>query len=313
MKKIVILMMLALLAISPMDADAQRKATKRKQTTTATTKKKRSSKRAFMVGISKYRANGRSAWDEIHGAEDVAMLQPILAQQGFAVTALTNEDATYANIKKQLTTFVKNTRKGDIVYIHFSTHGQPVEDGLNGMKKDEADGWDESVVPIDAGSYYEEGHYVGDKHLTDDELEVYFAQLRKTIGPTGALYVVMDACHAGGSSRGVEECTVRGTNEGLSRSGAKFNVKSGDRQSHYSLPKGNNLAPTLFLEACTAQQRNSEVRINGKEVGSLSYNVKCALEQHPLDKNLTQFKTEVQQSTRQRGRWPSSQTLVVEE
>jgi len=310
MKKILMIALVALLALSPMDATAKRKVTKSRH---VTEKQQRASKRAFMVGISTYRANGHTAWENIHGAEDVAMIKPTLTQQGFAVISLTNEQATYANIKKQLSAFVKNTRKGDIVYLHFSTHGQPVEDGLNGLKKDEADGWDESIVPIDAGSRYEKGRYVGDKHLTDDELEVYFEQLRKKIGPTGALYVVMDACHAGGGSRDVEPFTVRGTNEGLSRSGAVFNIKSGDRKSHYSLPKGSSLAPTLFLEACTSQQRNSEIRINGQEVGSLSYNVKCALEQHPLGKDLKQFKTDVQQSTQQRGRWPSRQTLVVEE
>jgi len=309
MKKFLIIALVAALALLPLDANAK-KPTQGKQRTTATTQRK--PKRAFMVGISNYRANGRDAWSNIHGAEDVAILKPVLAQQGFAVTSLTNEDATYANIKKKLTAFVKNTRKGDIVYLHFSAHGQPVEDGLNGMKKDEADGWDESIVPIDAGSRYQAGHYVGDKHLTDDELEVYFEQLRKKIGPTGALYVVVDACHAGEVSKGVEG-TVRGSNEGLSRSGAVFDPRSGDRKRHYDLPKGNGLAPTLFLEACTSQQRNHELRIDGNEVGSLSYNVKCALQQHPLGKNVTQFKTDVQQSTQQPGRWPSRQTLVVEE
>jgi len=314
MKKLIIIVLLAMLAMAPVNAVSRRKATARRHTTTA---QQRPAKRAFMVGISRYRANGRDAWHNIHGAEDVAMLAPVLKQQGFAVTSLTNEEATCANIKKRLKAFINGTRKGDIVYLHFSMHGQPVEDGMNGMKKDEADGWDESVVPIDAGSRYEHGRYVGDKHLTDDELEAYFEQLRKQIGPTGVLYVALDACHSGGASRDgsddMAQGTVRGTNEGLSRSGAIYRPTNGDKRCHYSLPQGKGLAPTLFLEACQSNQRNIEIKINGTEHGALSFNVLCALKRHPLGKNRTQFKADVQHSTRQPGRWPSRQTLVIEE
>jgi len=308
MKRLVMILLVLTLALMPVDAMCGSRSSRRKATTAA---QQRTSRRALLVGISNYRSMG--PWGNIHGAEDVQMLQPVLKQQGFKVTSLVNEQATYRNIKKQLRALVSKARAGDIVYIHFSTHGQPVEDGLNGLKIDEADGWDESIVPIDAGNRYVKGHYVGDKHLTDDEMEGYFDRLRRKLGPTGVLYVAMDACHSGELSRGIEMNTVRGTSEGLSRSGKTFNISSGDRRSHYILPQDSKLAPALFLEACTAQQRNSEIRINGKECGSLSYNIKCALEKHALSKNRAQFKTDVQQSTQQPGRWPSRQTLVVEE
>ena len=89
-------------------------------------------KRAFMVGISHYdTALTGYQWNNINGAEDIRLLSPILKKQGCSLTTLLDEQATYQNIINQLSTFTKRTKKGDIVYLHFSTHGQPVED-LNG-------------------------------------------------------------------------------------------------------------------------------------------------------------------------------------
>lgn len=269
-------------------------------------------KRAFLVGISKYHANGRTAWTNIHGKEDIDLLTPALKEKGFEVCSVVNEEATYQGIVSALKVFIDNTTKGDIVYLHFSCHGQPVEDGLNASAKDEEDGWDESVVPIDAGRIYGGDGYKGEKHLTDDQLNGYFRTLRTKMGPKGMLYVAMDACHAGEMSRkGLE--TIRGTNEALtSKSDSKYNPPRSNIK-HYSLEKANNLAPALFLEACQSRERNTEVRINRKEYGALSYNVWQALEAMPtFGTNAQEFKAKVEESTKQEGRWPRTQTLVTE-
>ena len=81
-------------------------------------------KRAFMVGISHYEtALTGYQWNNINGVEDVNLLTPILKKQGFVITALLNEQATFDNITRQLSLFVDKTKKGDIAYLHFSTHG----------------------------------------------------------------------------------------------------------------------------------------------------------------------------------------------
>lgn len=269
-------------------------------------------KRAFMVGISKYHTNGYKVWNNIHGAEDVALLKPELEKKGFKVKALTNEHATYQGILNALNSFITASKKGDVVYLHFSCHGQPVEDGLNGLAKDEKDGWDEAIVPIDAGKVYNSA-YKGDKHLTDDELNGYISKLRKKIGSKGMLYVAMDACHAGTMSRnGVE--TVRGTNEGLTRTGNKYNPPK-ENIKHFAITKTAGMAPTLFLEACQSRERNTEIRIKGKEYGALSYNIWQALKgMASFDPKTTKiFKAKVVSSTKEKGRWPRTQTLVIEE
>ena len=272
-------------------------------------------KRALLVGISKYRANGRTAWGNIHGKEDVDSLAPALIKKGFAVTTLVNEQATYQGIVSSLKGLISETQKGDIVFIHFSCHGQPVEDGLLiGYPKDEKDGYDEAIVPIDAGKVYSPNGYKGEKHLIDDELNGYIKSLRTKIGPKGMLYVTIDACHAGESSRqGIE--TVRGTNEALTqKSNTKYNPPL-ETIRDYKVEKSINLSSVLFLEACKARERNTELRIRGKEYGALSYNIWRTLNQmSSFDKNSKDaFKTNVEASTKIKGQWPRTQTLVIEE
>ena len=225
-------------------------------------------KRAFMVGISKYHTNGYKVWNNIHGAEDVALLKPELEKKGFKVKALTNEHATYQGILNALNSFITTSKKGDVIYLHFSCHGQPVEDGLlKGYPKDEKDGYDEAIVPIDAGKEYTSNGYKGEKHLIDDELNGYIKSLRTKIGPKGILYVTIDACHAGEVYMGGLE-SMRGTKEVLASKPKRYNPPQ-SHISHYPVEKGTYLSPVLFIEACRSYQRNSEIRVKGKEFGSL--------------------------------------------
>lgn len=238
-----------------------------------------------------------------------------MTKKGFAVTTLVNEQATYQSIVNSLKKFISETKKGDIVFIHFSCHGQPVEDGLlKGYPKDEKDGYDESIVPIDAGKEYSPNGYKGEKHLIDDELNGYIKSLRTKIGPKGMLYVTIDACHAGESSRkGIE--TVRGTNEALTQKpNTKYNPPR-DTIRHYKVERNPRLSPVLFIEACKARERNTELRIKGKEFGALSYNIWRTLNQMTsFDINSKDiFKIIVEASTKIKGHWPRTQTLVIEE
>ena len=115
-------------------------------------------KRAFMVGISNYSLNqvDGKGWGDIHGENDVKLLVPTLKKQGFTIQKLCNKEATANNIRKSLTSFSEKCKSGDIVYLHFSCHGQPFED----YDGDESDGWDEALVPFDALKEYQQGKYI---------------------------------------------------------------------------------------------------------------------------------------------------------
>lgn len=236
-------------------------------------------KRAFLVGISDYQFNSSNianCWNNIHGANDVAILSPTLKKHGFRITSLINENATAQNIRKQLSEFISSCKAGDMVYLHFSCHGQPVED-TNG---DEADGWDEAIIPVDAQKVYIKGVYRGENHITDDELNRFFESIRSKIGHEGYLTVVVDACHAGTTYRGEESedsIIVRGTNHGFSARGLKF-VPRIDKRGRIEVEKSDAMSDVCVIEACRSYQVNNEIKCDGTYYGSLSYYVNKILQ-----------------------------------
>lgn len=264
-------------------------------------------KRAFLVGISHYdTALTGYQWNNINGVEDVNLLSLVLKKQGFAITTLLDEQATFDNIVSQITQFTNKTQKGDIVYLHFSTHGQPVED----LNSDEEDGWDESIVPIDAYKIYKKGVYEGQRHLTDDLLNKYVKKLREKIGPSGFLYVVIDACHAGTSSRANDE-TIRGTHVGFTYNNRVFKP-SATKKSHYQIETSARQSNVLFIEACRPDQVNTEIKIDGKRFGPLSYNIAHTLSSFTLTNNAREFVESLKHSLITTRRWPNNQNLVTE-
>ena len=247
------------------------------------------SKRAFMVGISDYSSNQRLAdgkgWDDIHGENDVKLLVPTMQKQGFSIQKLCNKKATANNIRKSLTSFSKKCKLGDIVYLHFSCHGQPFED----YDGDESDGWDEALVPYDALKVYMTGKYTGENHITDDELNNYLKTIRNRVGPKGFVHVVIDACHAGSSYRGDENedsVIIRGTDKGFSKSNKQYAPRI-DKRGKIKVEKSLNMANICILEACRSYQVNSEIRADGKYYGSLSYYVNKTLKSTKLDKSIS--------------------------
>lgn len=215
-------------------------------------------KRALLIGISDYGNTDEDPykWANISGANDVLLLSPLFSEQGYTVTSLVDSQATHANTTNALMELAKESKKGDLVYIHFSMHGQPFED-LNG---DEEDGWDEALIPVDAEMLYTEGVYEGNNHLLDDELEVYFNDIRCKLGPEGQLVVILDACHSGTASRGDDD-HIRGTKEGFSRSGKDYTPdRTQETNDYFTVASTKGQSPVTFIEACLSYQVNREVR-----------------------------------------------------
>ena len=225
-------------------------------------------KHALLVGVSDYPQEGEGAWSPIHGANDVDLLIPTLKEQGFKVTKLCNAAAKADKIRKQLNALASSCCEGNVVYLHFSTHGQPVED----FDMDEPDGWDEAIIPYDAKMTYQPGEYEGANHITDDELHGYIQDFREAIGNNGFLCVVIDACHAGSSFRGDEEedeVYLRGTKRGFTPNDKDYRPRI-NAQSNFAIPTDSALANVIILEACRSYQSNYEVKQVGGYYGSLS-------------------------------------------
>ena len=141
-------------------------------------------------------------WRDISSVNDIPLVRSALIKQGFQskdIGVLKNEEATKAGIVKAIKDLTASCKKGDVVILHFSSHGQQIEDD-NG---DEVDGYDEAIVPYGAPPSYKDG-YDFSQHLRDDELESLLFDLRLKIGPTGDVIVFADACHSGTVSRGEE-------------------------------------------------------------------------------------------------------------
>ena len=213
-------------------------------------------KRALVIGIGNYPE--ASGWAKINGDKDLPIVRDMLLANGFQskdIIELKNESATADAIRKALDALVDKAAKGDVIYIHFSGHGQQITD-LHG---DEEDGFDEAWIPIDAQFSYAKGKYEGENHIIDDQLNQWLSQLRSKVGATGKITVVADACHSGGGSRGDEDETVyvvRGTSDAFVIPG---NTKP------FSGEVGT--IDWIFISACKSYQCNYEY----KGTGSLTY------------------------------------------
>lgn len=299
-------------------------------------------RRALLVGISAYNKE-KTGWSPIHGANDIALMNKALV--GFNITKLINSAATYDNIIKALNTLILQSKVGDIVYLHFSGHGQPYED----LEGDEDDGWDEAFIPYDAQMTYKKGIYEGNNHLTDDKLHYYIEQLRKKVGKTGIVYVSIDACHSGESYKGggieyeegievdddfiasldtvpdlstYKKVCERGTSMGFSMNNKKYSVHRSNAKVKGTIKSSNNLSEIVMLESCLSIEKSKEIKIkargaNGKlndfYCGPLSYSIYKVLRQ---SKNLINHNSEWVYSVRpifEKVLQPSNlQQLVIE-
>ncbi len=218
------------------------------------------SKRALIIGIGEYPQE--SGWGEINGDKDVEIVSKMLAHLDYKaenICKLINHEATKQKIVSQLKSLAEVSSKGDIIYIHFSGHGQRVTD-LNG--DDPIDKLDEAIIPYDAQKQYKKGVYEGENHIIDDELNIYLSQIADKIEESGKLIVTLDACHSGDATR-CDDIDL--PNRGIF--------------TNFEIPIDNPTPTTnvqtlirwIEISACKNYQANFECRIGNELYGSLTY------------------------------------------
>lgn len=153
-------------------------------------------KRALIVAIGNYPAETK--WRPINSLNDVPLIQSALEIQGFNdFVVLRDAEADKVGIVKAMKDLENKSEKGDILVIHFSSHGQKMADD-NG---DELDGYDEGIVAYGGPGFFTPD-YKDENHLRDDQIEQLIDNLRLKVGPTGDVLMIADACHSGTISRG---------------------------------------------------------------------------------------------------------------
>lgn len=207
-------------------------------------------RRALVIGLG---TQLDKSWPKINGDRDVAPVVNMLKSNGFAdITTLVNGQATKAAITGSFESLIDRAGEGDVVYIHFSGHGQMMTDLDGDEEDDKAEAW----IPYDAYMTYCSSDRV-EKHLSDDEIAVYMTRLRSKVGDTGVIAVIVDACHSGHSTRGDEAdgdpVVVRGVD-------TDFKIP-GKREATHSRQSDETW---LTLSACRDYQLNQEYRGNGK-------------------------------------------------
>ena len=72
------------------------------------------------------------------------------------------------------------------------------------------------------------------------------------------------------------------------------------------------MADVVFFEACRADQVNTEIKIDGKRYGALSYHLATAIQKKPFSKSPSDVLNALQSEILQQGKWPNNQNLVIE-
>lgn len=211
-------------------------------------------RRALVIGLGEQLD---PSWQKINGDRDVPLVVDMLKANGFKdITTLVNSKATKKSIVRSLCSLSSRCRPGDIVYIHFSGHGQKMTD-LDGDELD--DNWDESWIPYDAFRTYCLSDR-GEKHLSDDELHDMLTAMSGKVGDTGSIVVSVDACHSGDATRGPAESlpVIRGVQD-------RFVIPDAPRPTQCVTRQEPRW---VTLSACRDYQLNAE---NPAGYGSLTF------------------------------------------
>jgi len=220
-------------------------------------------KYALIVAVGDYAPE--TGWHKISATNDVPIIEEALLSQGFnehSIYKLTDMDATKQGILSKIKEIQLQLKKGDILVVHFSTHGQQIFDD-NG---DEIDDLDEAIVPYDAFVEYSDT-YQGQNHLRDDELGNVITTLRNTLGKDGQLLFVLDSCHSGSSTRGGAK--TRGGQAALvPENWTPVSIIRDQTENMFEkVKKSQDSSPFVMISGASASELNYEYQ----GYGSLSY------------------------------------------
>lgn len=215
-----------------------------------------------------------SKWNELGKSTltDMQLVRNALLARGVAnenIYILDSGATRQAIVNAIENILIPSLKTGDVVMFHFSGHGYQIPDN----NKDELDGLDEALVPINAKndggrkkdiSYYE-------NYLRDDDLNKLLEKIRLALGPSGDLFVTIDACHSGTSTRGI------GPSRGAVRLDLDTYENADTEETWEPLSEQKDLSNMVAFFASSQSQLNSEYQEGDLSCGSLSFALSKAI------------------------------------
>jgi hypothetical protein len=242
-------------------------------------------KHAILVGVGAYPKNDsiKGKWKDLSSMNDLKIIENMLLDQKFEasnIVVVKNEKATVENILKEFDKLIEKLQPGDIVFFHYSGHGQQISDidptkhkqysKLKYIKADEDDGYDEALALYNAPVNYVSG-YDFSEHLIDDQIEYYQNKIQEKIGKNGHLIMIFDSCHSGSITRGIDDAQIYRSESKKCLDPSVEVVK----QTKISKEDNSNKGVLVEFKGCKDDQRNLEFKkgIQGADLnyGSLSY------------------------------------------
>ena len=220
-----------------------------------------SRKNALLVGI-----NYRNTPNELSGCiNDTVTIRNLLNQTfGFNNFVLLTDDTTKKptkqNILLEFTKLLSNAVSGDSLFFLYSGHGTHTID----LNKDELDGQDELIFPIDAKTIND--------CISDDELNKI---IQNNLKPGVKLFALFDSCFSG---------TVLDL---------KYNYLDSDNL--YNVTINSNVNETsgdvIMISGCTDKQTSADAFINEGGVqtynGMMTYSLNNVMRNNTLGSNIT--------------------------
>ncbi len=181
---------------------------------------------------------------------------------------------TYENIVNAFNTITEMAQPGEQVYIHYSGHGGRAATVFPNLKQGTGIQYDEGLVPMDIGDA-EQGRYLRDVEMTT---------LLKRMTDKGLIVtVILDSCHSGGATRGMDAQIRSSIEPDLKPRTANSLVASKDEleQNWLNLTRAQGVGAAglpkardyVLLAACRPNESAYEYSVDGggERNGALTY------------------------------------------
>ncbi|HUR66863.1 MAG TPA: caspase family protein [Chitinophagaceae bacterium] len=230
-------------------------------------------KKAFLFGIDKFNVPSgvttkfktmgwASEWMDLGGcANDIDSLKKVLTlRNGFDpvnVVTVTDNAATRSRALAAFKNFSLSLNKGDVVFLHFSGHGNLVMDMPDSLRKYEG-----LVLPCRDVNYPPDSALSNSNYIFQFQLEDFFNSIKKRVGKTGQLIISLDVSHSGQLLAYGDVDTLKTGQVSIAKRGESNNML-------FNLVK-DETAPVIIYTGTSSQEFGFEMRAGNKSYGAYS-------------------------------------------